>query len=382
LAESFSLVNYCMIGLRCAAAGSREDLMYYELSAEEEAKVRRLHDNAIVLDGAFPMPGFYKAPDEEIGAFLEGGVTGGNATLSSDTTDFSGAVENFRKLKRLISQNDERMALCTRVADIEQCKRDGKMGMIPFFQNPKPIADRLGDVEIFYELGLRVFQMTYNDLGFIGAGCCERNDPGLSYFGIEVVKKCNEIGILLDISHCGPATSWDTLKFSKAPVVASHSSAYALAHAFGRNKPDDLMKAIADTGGLMGVAFFPCLVKREPDTHVVLPSTVEDVIDHVDHAVNIMGIDHVGIATDMSSHLARTLELTPDSVLRETRLRHPEVFGVGPTDRYDPYPEGLDSHAKMRNLSRGLLKRGYAEADIVKILGGNWMRVYSAVWKN
>ena len=357
-------------------------MSYYELSADEDLNILRLHEKAIVFDGAFPMLGFYKAPEEEIDAFLKGGVTGGNATLSSDETDFSGAIANFRNLKALISRNSDRMALCTRAADIERCKRDGKIGMVPFFQNPKPIADRLADLEIFYELGLRVFQMTYNNLGFIGAGCCERNDPGLSNFGIEVVSKCNELGILLDISHCGPATSWDTLKFSKAPVVASHSGAYALARAFGRNKPDDMLKAVADTGGLAGIPFFPCLVKRDPETHVVQPSTVEDVIDHIDHAVEIMGIDHVGIASDMSSHLARTLELTRDSVLRTTRLRHPEVFGVGPTDRYDPYPEGLDSHAKMLNLSRGLHKRGYAEGDIIKILGGNWMRVYSAVWKD
>ena len=354
---------------------------HYNLSNEEAEHVRNVHERSFVFDGAFPMLGFYKDEQAEIAAFREGGLVGGNATVSSDETDFYGAIKNIRDLRNLIERNPDKLALCTGVEDLIACKKDGRIGMVPFFQNPKPIADRLDDLDTFYELGLRIFQLSYNNQGFIGAGCCERVDPGLSEFGLRVVERCNKLGILLDISHCGPSTSWDALKFSKAPVVASHSGIYELARAFGRNKPDDMLEAVAETGGLVGIPFFPCLVKRNPETHEVLPATVEDVIDHIDYAVKLIGIDHVAIATDMATYGSRTRELTKDSVLRVTRLVHPEVFGVGPTDRGDPYPVGIDSHDKMPNLTAGLIKRGYADVDISKILGGNWMRVFERVWK-
>lgn len=355
---------------------------YYDLSSEEAERVRAVHQRSFVFDGAFPMLGFFKDEQAEIAAFRQGGLAGGNATVSSDETDFYGAIKNIRDLRGLIARNPETLGLCTSVAELEACKASGRVGMVTFFQNPKPIADRLDDLDTFHDLGLRVFQLSYNNQGFIGAGCCERVDPGLSEFGLKAVERCNALGILLDISHCGPATSWDALKFSKAPVVASHSGMYALAHAFGRNKPDDMLKAVAETGGLVGIPFFPCLVKRHPETHEVQPSTVEDVIDHIDHAVRLMGIDHVSIATDMATYGARTRELTKDSVLRRTRVEHPEVFGVGPTDRGDPYPAGLDSHDKMANLTAGLVRRGYADDEIGKLLGGNWLRVFERVWKN
>jgi membrane dipeptidase len=355
---------------------------YFDLSKEEAERVERIHAQSIVFDGAFPMLGFYKDEKSEIAAFRDGGLTGGNATVSSDETDFYGAIKNIRDLRSLIARNSDKMAFVTSAGDLDACKKDGRLGAVAFFQNPKPISDRLDDLDTFYDLGLRIFQLSYNNQGFVGAGCCERVDPGLSEFGVRVVERCNQLGILIDVSHCGPSTSWDAIKFSKAPVVASHSGIYELAHAHGRNKPDDMLSAIAETGGIVGIPFFPCLVKRNPDTHEVLPSTVEDVIDHIDHAVKLMGIDHVAIATDMSSYGSRRRELTKDSVLRVTRVTHPEVFGVGPTDRGDPYPVGIDSHDKMMNLTAGLVKRGYADGDIGKILGGNWMRVFGGVWKN
>jgi membrane dipeptidase len=132
---------------------------------------------------------------------------------------------------------------------------------------------------------------------------------------------------------------------------------------------------------VLGIPLQPCFVKRDPDTHKVLPSTVEDVLNQIDYAVNLMGVDHVGIGTDMSTYAARTLEIPRDSSLRLFRPLFPHVFGVGPTDRYDPYPVGLDSHAKFLNLTRGLVKRGYSDEDTKKILGGNWLRLFKEVWR-
>ncbi len=355
---------------------------FYDLPAELEERALAVHRDAFVFDGAFPMIGFFKAEQAEIQAFLDGGVTAGNASLSTSETDFAMAIDNFSQCKKLIAANADKLAWCETVADMVACKRDGKFGMVAHFQNTKPIMDRLDYLRTFYDLGLRVLQLTYNLQTFVGAGCCERADAGLTHFGVDVVAACNALGLVIDVSHCGHQTAWDAIEFSEAPVVASHAGVYALARSYGRNKPDDLLKAIADTGGLLGLPLQPCFVKRDPDTHEVLQATVDDVLDQVEYAVNLMGIDHVGIGTDMATYSAQTLELTRDSNLRLVRAQRPDVFGVGPTDRYDPFPQGLDSHAKMPNVARGLIKRGYDDAAVKKILGGNWMRVFKEVWKN
>lgn len=357
-------------------------MLFYDLPAASEKRAEGLHRDAFIFDGAFPMLGFDKEEQVEIQAFLDGGVTAGNASLSTSETDLAMALDNISRCKRLIMRNPEKLALCLAVADLLECKRAGKFGMVIHFQNTKPIMDSLDYLLTFYDLGLRVLQLTYNLQTFVGAGCCERGDAGLTHFGLDVVAECNRLGILIDLSHCGHTTSWDAIRNSRMPVAASHAGVYALARSYGRNKPDDMLKGIADTGGILGIPLQPCFVKRDPETHEVLQATVDDVLDQIDYAVNLMGIDHVGIGTDMSNYAARTLEPPRDSNIRLVRALRPDVFGVGPTDRYDPFPLGLDNHAKMGNLTRGLVKRGYPDEAIKKVLGGNWLRVFKDVWRS
>ena len=353
---------------------------FYDLPEALEQRARAVHRDAVVFDGAVAMLGFHKEEPVEIQAFLDGGVTGGNASMSTSETDFMRAIDNIAGFKRLIQRNPDTLALITSVEDLLACKRDGTFGMTVHFQNTKPLMDSLDYLLTFYDLGLRVLQLTYNTQTFVGAGCCERVDGGLSDFGLAVVAECNRMGILIDVSHCGHTTAWDAIRHSTKPIAATHAGVYTLARAYGRNKPDDLLKGIADGGGILGLPTQPCFVKRDPDTHVVQQATVEDVIDHIDYAANLMGVDHVGVGTDMSNYAARTLDPPADSNIRLVRTRRPDVFGVGPTDKYDPFPIGLDSHAKMLNLTRGLLKRGYTEDDTRKILGGNWLRVFKDTW--
>ena len=355
-------------------------MSFYDLPAEMEERAKAVHGDAFIFDGAIVTLGFYKEEKTEIQAFLDGGVTGGNISLSTSETDFTLAIDNISKFKRLIARNPETLALCVSTADLVECKRAGKLGMVIHFQNTTPILDKLDFLYTFYDLGLRVLQLTYNTQTFVGAGCCERVDGGLTNFGLEVVAECNHLGMLIDVSHCGPTTSWDAIKHSKKPIAATHAGVYALARSYGRNKPDDMLKGIAETGGILGIPTQPCFVKRNPDTHEVLQATVDDVLDQIHYAVNLMGIDHVGMGTDMSNYAARTLELPRDSNIRLVRHLRPDVFGVGPTDKYDPFPIGLDNHAKMLNLTRGLMKRGYSDEDTKKVLGGNWLRIFEDVW--
>ena len=178
-------------------------MSFYDLPAEMEERARAVHGDAFIFDGAVGMLGFHKEEETEIQAFLDGGVTGGNASLATSETDFALAVDNISKFKRLIARNPETLALCVSAADLVECKRAGKFGMVIHFQNTTPILDSLDYLFTFHDLGLRVLQLTYNTQTFVGAGCCERVDGGLTNFGLEVVAESNRLGMLIDVSHCG-----------------------------------------------------------------------------------------------------------------------------------------------------------------------------------
>ena len=163
------------------------------------------------------------------------------------------------------------------------------MGFVWHFQDTRPIETDLDYLKVFHKLGLRVLQLTYNTQNYVGSGCCELHDAGLSSFGREVVEECNRLGMLIDLSHCGYATCWDAIRHTRKPLSLTHVGAHALCPATGRNKPDEILKAVADTGGVIGIAFFAPLVKRNPKTQEVLLAGVDDVIGHIDHVVKLVG---------------------------------------------------------------------------------------------
>lgn len=345
-----------------------------------ELKAQSLHRQAFIFDACVPGTGIYRDEVGEIKALVTGGVNAVNITVAEHSHNFTRAIENISRLKRLIDRHQDKLMLCTTISDLKSAKESGRVGVVIHFQDSKPIEDNLDYLRIFYELGLRVLQLTYNLQAYAGAGCCERSDGGLTWFGLDLVAECNRLGILIDLSHCGYRTAMEAISVSKAPVAFTHVGAYAVCPAKGRNKPDELLKALADRGGIIGVTFFPPLVRREPGTHRVVQATLDDVLDHIDHLVRVVGIDHVGFGSDLSDYYARTLEMPPTSALRSYRSMRPDVYGQGPTDRYDPFPVGLDSHAKLTNLTAGLLRRGYSEEAVMKILGGNWLRLLGQVW--
>ena len=352
-----------------------------QLPHELEQRARALHREAFVFDACLPSGGIFRDEETDIQNLPDGGVNGANVTIAEHQHNFLKTIESNVRFKKLIGRHTDKVRLATSAGDLLRCKRDGKVGFVMHFQDGKPIEDNLDYLSVFYDLGLRVFQLTYNMQGYLGTGCCERHDAGLSTFGIEAVAECNRLGILIDLSHCGHGTARDAIQHSKAPVAFTHAGVYALCPAYGRNKPDDLLKAVANTGGVIGVTFFPPFAKRNPKTHQVLQGTLDDVLDQVDYLVKLVGVDHVGFGSDLSDYYARTLEVPATSSIRWFRPLRPDVFGAGPTDRYDPFPTGLDSHARLPNLTRGLVQRGYNDEGIKKILGGNWLRLFQEVWK-
>ena len=259
----------------------------------------------------------------------------------------------------------------TTAEEIREAKKDGA---IAFYAHNQPVSPPPRDLKLFdvaYEKGLRSFMLTYNRLDSIGAGCTERVDAGLSMFGVELVKHLNEIGMLVDVSHCGYQTTMDACRFSKKPVTANHTSARSVRH-HPRAKSNDALRAIADTGGFIGVYTVPTFVSADPR-----PS-IEHVLDHIDYIASLVGWRHVALGTDWPL-------TSPDNVMLST-------FGVEPQLGFRPAEEnrpadldltqkllGFDDVRDLPNFTRGMVKRGYSDEQIKGILGENALRVFEAV---
>lgn len=353
--------------------------VHFDLDSAEEVRAKEIHDAAIVIDGTIPVD-VYLTDDDYRYNLHDGGITAVNFTVES-IADFRKSVETLQRYWTYVERDEGKIVILD-TEDIERAKRDGKVGVILGFQNAQPIQFNLEFIRAFHQMGTRVMQLTYNSQNHLGGGCWERNDCGLSHFGLDAIDEMNERGIVVDLSHCGDATTLEAIEYSSKPVVISHASIRALSHVHGRGKTDEHIKALAENGGVIGVTFFPALVKHDPDTHEALETTAHDVLDQIDHVVDLVGVDHVGFGSDMSDkHFAEDLPTSGGYGERHDRLlaEHPEVFSSSDSSEYVP-PHGLERHTMLLNLTRGLVGRGYTDTEIEKILGGNFLRVFDEVW--
>lgn len=352
---------------------------YFKLTEQQRRRADRLHADTTVIDGLIATDAYLTDPEYRP-HLPSGGVDGANFTVGSYRDTFSSTLEQMNEIRRLTEDIDARVVKT--VADIETATDCGDTAVIMGFQDTKPIGNDRWKLELFADLGLRVLQLTYNEQNYVGAGCCETEDTGLSDFGREIVEDCNDLGLLIDLSHCGDRTTMGAIEHSSDPVACTHVGVRELCEAPGRNKTQEKLEALADNGGVAGITLFPPLVKREEGSHQVAESTVEDVLDHIEYAVEVMRVDHVGIGTDLDDRSLDRGETPPTSALRHYRPSHPAVYGAGQTDVYDPYPDGVHRHTELPTLTAGLVDRGYTDEEIAKILGGNFLRLFEAVWDN
>ncbi|HHY08683.1 MAG TPA: membrane dipeptidase [Corynebacteriales bacterium] len=349
------------------------------LTEDQEEIALKAYKEAIVFDGLLTWGNLDHLDAAE--QILKGGITVGNFTVAHWPHNFTKGVANVIRYRKTVSENPHLFKLVECIEDIEKAKALGKLGVILGFQDAKPIEDDLDNLEVYYALGVRIIQLTYNAQNYVGSGCCELSYGKLTYFGRKVVRRMNELGIAIDLSHCADETTMDAIETSEKPVLITHSSTRALCNAYGRNKADDQIRALASKGGAIGICLSPSFTKRNPETLEVLPSTVEDVVDHMEHVINLVGIDHVGWGSDLCVKWIEKKQTPPTSSLRHWRPLRPDVFGKGPTEYYDPRPEGLGTHLEMINIARCLARRGYGKEDIKKVLGGNFVRVLKEIWQ-
>lgn len=289
-------------------------------------------------------------------------------TYMKNAFPYEAAVEDCAKYTRWINQNSAKLLNARSAGDIRRAKQEGKQAIMYNFQN-SPLEGRLDNLDMFKAMGVCSMQVTYNERNDLGDGSTERTNAGLSDFGIAAVERMNELRIMVDSSHSGAQTTLDAVKFSKRPPIFSHTECYALSP-HPRNKTDEMIRNLAEKGGVMGLTTVNPMIK--PD----LPVTMEDFINHIDHIRKLVGVDFVGFGSDC---LVRGWPTDPKEKDTFLGFYGDPYFKSSYNFRYPLGTEGMNDEHKWLSVTAGLIKRGYKEEEIVKIIGGNWLRVIGDV---
>jgi membrane dipeptidase len=319
----------------------------------------KLHDESVVIDGLI----IAKWDKEIFEDMRRGGLTAANCTVSV-WEGFNDTVANIADMKKLIRENGEMVSLVRSTEDILDAKRKGKTGIILGFQNAHAFEDNLGYIEAFADMGVRVVQLCYNTQNLVGTGCYER-DGGLSGFGREVIAEMNRVGIMVDLSHVGGATSEEAILASTKPVCYSHCLPSGLKE-HPRNKSDEQLRFIADRGGFIGVTMFPPFLKRG------IEATVDDYVEAIDYVINLVGEDCVGIGTDFTQGYDKGFF----DWITHDKGRHRRLTNFGRIIN----PEGIRTIGEFPNLTAAMERAGWTESRIRKVMGGNWVNTFREVW--
>ena len=369
--------------LLAAGAAVTASALPFEASAQPPPRPRRTRSIYVDAQGALdgfdePEPGRFVPGQRVIEAIRQRRIDVISATVApvgNGPDRFQGAVGGIAEWDRLIGAHPQLLAKIESVADIRAARDSGKLGLIYNFQDTTPLEADADRVDLFATLGVKVIQLTYNKRNLAGDGCLERSNAGLSDFGREVIARINRANVLLDLSHAGQRTIAEGIAASNAAPAITHSGCRALTD-HPRNTPDAEMRALADKGGVFGVYLMPFIRTRGQPVQ-------EDLLRHLEHAVNVCGEDHVGIGTD-NPFLGYEIN-------EETRRRHREATeervrrGIAAPNE-DPevllYVEGYNSGSRYDAIARDLRHRGWSSARIDKVLGDNFVRLFGEVWRS
>lgn len=308
---------------------------------------------------SFKQSDFQRFKDSGINAFhIAVGVGGADPYLS--------ALRFIASWNGFLANHDQWLMRVDGAADLDRLKNSGKVGVILGVQNSEHFRNP-ADVEYFRSLGQRVSQLTYNTRNLIGNGATERRDDGISDFGVAIIERMNRVGMAVDVSHCGDRTTLDAFEVSKKPVLITHSNCRALAPGHPRCKTDEAIKKMAASGGVMGITSVRMFVKNDE------PTTIEHFLDHFDHVKKLVGVEHLGVGSDID------LDGYDDMPAEENRrLRGAYKGSYGFREKIDI--EGIDHPKRTFDLAEGLIRRKYADREIELVLGGNFKRALAQIW--
>lgn len=338
-------------------------------TASRNAEARRILAEAIVVDtlgGAVVHPTPYIAE----GTYEERMVSQGWNVLHACLVSEPSYSPSWEELLSAVYENLLNFEMSPKVRHVETvddvfaAKKNGQLGVIFGVQSPTWIDGRRERIRLMYKLGLRSLQLTYMERNALGDGCLEPENRGLTNFGMQVVRECNRLGILIDCSHVGMQTTLDAVKESKRPIVISHTAVRALVDN-PRCVTDEQMKAVAGKGGAIGITTFSPFIRRDRQP------TLDDYLDHFDHAIDVVGEDHVTFATDWFDGKTKANWATPFFYPEVTQGKQYGGLGLS----------GFSQRSELINVVEGFLGRGYGPERIAKLLGGNFIRVLKEVWK-
>ncbi len=330
------------------------------------ADVDALFNRTVVID-ALSADEDWDQAEPVFAAFKASGVTAIHTSL--EDRNLSAATRDLAAWQARFDRWPDRLHKVLRAADLAVAKKSGRLGVLLGFQNATIVESDVRNLDALHAAGTRCIQLTYNSRNLLGDGCTERTNAGLSDFGVAVVHRLNELGIIVDLSHCGEATSRDGIEVSKAPPAFTHTMCKGV-YDHVRAKSDALLRALANKGGVVGIATLGYFIGPTPAT------TFDDYLRHVDHAVKVVGIDHVALASDYS---IRGIEATHtrESWYVPRLSSFKPIYNV----RWPPWIKELDPPTRYRSIAHGLAKRGFTSAQLEKILGGNWQRYFGEVLK-
>jgi membrane dipeptidase len=320
---------------------------------------RTLHEQSIVIDLVCPLASTERYLDE----WIRGGATAIGPTVASDD-DLPSTMTKLATWHARLARMRDTLLHVTTVADVRRAKQQKKLGIIFHFQNTQPFERNPDLVELYYRLGVRVAQLTYNTRNWVGDGCEEPANSGLSDFGRRIVREMNRVGMVVDLSHTGHRTTMEAMEVSTAPVIFSHSNPRGRWD-HGRNIRDEQIKACAAGGGVIGINGVGIFLGPN-DTRT------EVIADHVDYVADLVGARHIGIGLDYAFEVMAD---GPDALL----AAHPDYWPAG--NHYDTPRIGIAAPAQLRELTDILLRRNWSDDDLRGILGGNFQRIAGQVWK-
>lgn len=336
---------------------------------------KQLYDESIVIDGLNVSNWQSQTVFQSLHT---AGIAAINATIAT-WENYTETLDNIAAWLRRFSKQELGLAQVKNLDDIYRAKELGEVGIILGFQNATPIENDLNRLGIFHALGVRIIQLTFHERNLLGNGCYEPRDGGLSHFGKDGVRELNRLGILVDLSHCGTRTTLDAIELSKHPVACTHANARSYFDV-PRNKTDDALKLMAERGGVVGATAIAGFLRTGMD------STLSDYVDAIDHLVELLGIDHVGIGTDFTQDQPRSFWRYIGS---QQGTRFPAEWTTAENSEQSfkrngsgLYPQDLETPDKLPNLATALLARGYSQTDTSKLLGANWLRLFQQVWSS
>jgi membrane dipeptidase len=284
-------------------------------------------------------------------------------------TDTKINVLNFvGTLNGIIANRSDVFMRIDSVKDMQKVMKNGKTGVMIGVQNASHFISS-DDVNLFYDLGQRVSQLTYNSRNMIGNGATERMDGGISDFGASIIKRMNEVGMAIDVSHCGDQTTLDAFDISKEPVLITHSNIRSLNPNHPRCKTDEAIIKMAKAGSVMGITNVRNFVKASE------PTTIEDLLDQYDYVRDLVGSEHLGVGSDIDLY---GYDDMPKKEYDALKANYKGSYAF--REKIDI--EGVDHPKRMFDLTEGLVRRGYSNSKIRGILGQNFKRVLTKIWKD